>query len=217
MRLLVELNRITVRHLDSFSVHCGAVAGPEGVIIFPGKAGSGKSTLTAACTLQGFEYVTDEIGYFDTGGKVLPFPKPLWLARWSRAALGLADDDLSFVAPGFKVPVTPEDLGVNVANEPNLVSDVVVIERSVQEEKLEPISPADAVAALLSNTYHVDQRAEEGFRIAAETARRARGWRLTLNDPNLVAAQLLETLYGINEQVTTDPDPRGGQGSMPGD
>jgi len=56
-------------------IHAGVVATPNGCILLPGPAGSGKSTLTAALVHAGLDYFSDELAILSGSGlDVTPFP-----------------------------------------------------------------------------------------------------------------------------------------------
>lgn len=48
-----------------WAIHAGAVLGSKGAILFVANTGSGKSTITAYLTLQGFTYLTDDLAIID--------------------------------------------------------------------------------------------------------------------------------------------------------
>lgn len=194
MRLLVELNRVTVSGLKGFGVHAGAVLGPKGAVLLPGGPGTGKSTLTAACGLMGMDYLTDEIVLFTEDCRVRPFPKPLWLSSWSRCVLQLGDDTPQFVAPGFKAPVAPDNIDVGVVAEDTTLSHIVLIARSDGESTIERASASDGAAALMSNSYHLDERSQQAFSLSARAAREASVIQLGLGEPLESARVLLATV-----------------------
>lgn len=194
MRLIVELNRATVRWLEGFAIHGGALWGASGAVLLPGPPGSGKSTLTAACARSGLPYMSDEIALFTGDGSVRPFPKPLWLSSWSRHILGIDDDSLQFVAPGFKAVLAPEELGVNVVVDPVDVGHIILIRRSESGTSLEEVNPSHGAAELMSNTYHLDERSAIAFPLAAEVVREATVLELKVDDPPDAAETVAKAL-----------------------
>jgi hypothetical protein len=69
-------------------LHAGVVSNGERCILFPGAAGSGKTTLTAGLTFAGFSYFSDEVAVLeeDTLG-VRPFPLALGVKRGALKAI----------------------------------------------------------------------------------------------------------------------------------
>lgn len=59
------------------AIHAGAVSLGNNVILLPGKSGSGKSTLAAMLLKLGYEYLSDELVLLGTGGRIIPFTRPL--------------------------------------------------------------------------------------------------------------------------------------------
>lgn len=162
-------------------------------MLLPGGSGAGKSTLTAAFAVMGLDYLTDEIALFTDDGLIRPFPKPLWLSSWSRQIFGIVDDDLGFVAPGFKAAVTPEDVGVGVATGDAVLGCVVLITRSEGTE-IEEVRPSQGVAALMSSTYHLANRCVEAFYLATRAVRNSTVLQLRVDDPLKAAESLIGVL-----------------------
>ena len=62
-------------HQFLLDIHAGVVGDGEGVMLFPARAGSGKSSLTAALSRAGFDYFSDEIALLEEPGlTVRPIP-----------------------------------------------------------------------------------------------------------------------------------------------
>lgn len=187
-RVCTEINAAAVNQFKGFAAHAGVVAANGAAIAFPATSGGGKSTLTAAGVLAGFEYVSDEaLCLARESGRVLPYPKPIELFAWSRAALALeesAEDD------GLKLSFTAEDLGSTNAEEELALEHIVIPELSEARAQLTEGSPTDAFGALLGMSFNMYKRPEEYFRLIGTVANRARAWRLVYQDP-LEAAELL--------------------------
>lgn len=63
-----------------FAIHAGAVAYKERAFIFTASTNTGKTTLTAFLSLNGFEYVTDDCVLIDMQNQdVYPYHKPIHL------------------------------------------------------------------------------------------------------------------------------------------
>jgi hypothetical protein len=64
---------------NDHAVHAAAFCVGERGVIMPGKSGSGKSSLAAWLTAQGYTYLTDELVLLSKMGRIRPFTRPLSL------------------------------------------------------------------------------------------------------------------------------------------
>lgn len=160
-----DLLSLLIQNLDThLLIHAGAVASGDRGLLLPGRAGSGKTTLTASLILAGFTYATDEMAVIGTADSLLqPFPKALNLKTPSLRLLEPFGPVLSPVAPGDP----PDDDRVHhlrVAEDRVMPPDRSCrIERIVfphyvadGPERLEPLPRARAIGeiAQLSFNYH---------------------------------------------------------------
>ncbi len=58
--VVANLNRVAIEEYGGFAVHAGVVTKEGRTLAFPTRSGGGKSTLTAAFLLNGWDYVSDE-------------------------------------------------------------------------------------------------------------------------------------------------------------
>lgn len=193
LRLLTDLNRHAVDQYRGFAVHSGVVAADGAAIAFPADSKGGKSTLTSALVQDGFRYVSDESLCLDPKtGLVDPYPKPITLSDESCRLLGIdghgTDEDV--VERAF----TPEDLGGERAGEPLELKHVVFAEYGHAGASLTPLPASQTVAGLLRLSFNHYKNPADSFRIATETARSARTWRLTYADPK-EAARLIASEF----------------------
>lgn len=130
-------------------------------------------------------YVSDEALCLDwDSGRVLPYPRPLALPPWSATAVGVpaGNDD---------VLVTAEDLGARLAGPPLVVAHVVLLERAEGGAvALDPVGREEAAAELLSRSLTSWRRPDRAFALVQEVLAEAATWRLTLGDPQEVAAAI---------------------------
>ncbi|HEY9390279.1 MAG TPA: hypothetical protein VIR27_11010 [Mycobacteriales bacterium] len=193
-QVLAVLNAAALSDAECLAVHAGVVARHGRVVAFPARSGQGKSTLTAACLRAGLDYVSDEalcLDWRDAG--VLPYPRPLELSGWSRSALGLT------AGPRDEL-VTAARLGARSARPPLVLDHLVLLARhpagaATEEVTLEPVSPQQGAAALLTRSFNHWRHPGRAFDLAHEVASRTRVWRLRLGEPTRAAA-LLCTLLG---------------------
>lgn len=181
--LVATINRSAVEGSQELAIHAGVVAMGGATIAFPAASGNGKSTLTAACLLAGFSYLSDEALVLDANGAVIPYPKPLALSQWSCEALGID-------AEGEETLVTAADLGAGVSRGGTGVTDIVVAEFGDALEELAPLPKSAAVSALLGLAFNHYKDPAGAFRMATEIAAKSHVWKLTYRDP-LRAGQIL--------------------------
>lgn len=189
--LLTSLNRAAVDHSDLFASHAGVVSVAGTAVAFPAESGRGKSTLTAACLLAGFDYVSDEAISVDiVEGTVVPYQKPLGLSEWSRDALGITDLDLTFPPGPHEGYVTATDLGARAATQPLKLVHVVIPEFGHGESTLEEVAGSEAMRLLLEMSFNHYKFGVEAFQLTSRLANRSTAWKLQYGDP-LEAGDLL--------------------------
>ncbi len=185
--LVSTINRSAVEESEELAIHAGVVAIGDRAIAFPSVSGNGKTTLTAACLLSGFSYISDEALVLDGDGAVIPYPKPLALSKWSCETLGIPEE-------GEETLVTTADLGADVAQGGIRVTDVVVAEFGRPAEELVPLPQSDAVPVLLGLAFNHFRDPGHAFRIATDVASKTRVWSLNYADPQRAALMLRDQL-----------------------
>ncbi len=141
-------------------IHAGAVAAGGRAIALPGAMGAGKSTLAAGLVTAGLAYLTDEVVAIDPEtGRVQPYAKPI--------SLGVAPDEL--VVPTWTPgPEARRLLGASglvpaavlgTVGRDALALGAVVLPTYVPDAPtlIEPVPPADALAAIAAHTFHLDE------------------------------------------------------------
>lgn len=186
--LVAGVNRAVIEDLSKFAVHAGVVQLGETLVAFPASSGQGKTTLTAACLLTGFAYVSDEALVLDDNGVVVPYPKPLAMSTWACEMLDLASD-------GDETLMTGPGLGTTTGPGGATVSDIVLTSYGAQNETLIELPRSEGVAALISHSFNHYKDPERAFRLATSTAARAAVWKLEYDHP-LPAAELLMDKLG---------------------
>jgi hypothetical protein len=189
-KMISDLNRTALASFAGFATHAGVVVAHEdAAVVLPAPSGGGKSTLTAACVLRGFDYVSDEALCLNLeDGRVVPYPRPIGLSSWSRAMLGVPAASGS--AGDAETYVAAADLGGLVASGPLAVGHVVLVERRPGPPDLVAIRRSEVVASLIRLSFNHYKRPERSFELVAAVARRCCAWRLSCGDP-LAAAALL--------------------------
>jgi hypothetical protein len=195
-RLLTTINVAAVASMDELPVlHASAAAIGGVAIVVPGHPGAGKSTLVAGLVAEGCTYLTDEAVPLDTDGFAVPYPKPIvvgpgsWKALEHAAAGRVTLDE----QPLDAWHLDPVLLGSSVADRPCPVGLVVVPRyRPGSETLIEPLSPAEATAAMSSNAFNARRHGRATIERCAEVARGARGVRVTHSDLRDVCRRLME-------------------------
>ena len=152
--------------------------------------------MTAACVQRGFDYVSDESLCIDVdSARVIRYPKPLGLSRWSRDQLGVEDATLALPAAGREGMATPQDLGGTVASEPIELAHIVLPRYGMGRLGFEMAPSHTAMAALLEFSFNHFKHGKRSFTLAAELANRVEVWRLDYDNVG-AAAQLVESRLG---------------------
>jgi hypothetical protein len=193
--LVADLNRNAVDQYKGFAAHSGVIAVNGRAIALPADSKGGKSTLTAAAVMTGFDYASDESLCLDLAtGRVEPYPKPITLSAESCRLLDLEGpaDDEHLAERAF----IPEDLGGKTSSNSLELTDVVFSEHGHERASLTPLSASKIVAGLLKWSFNHYKQPAESFRVVTEIARTARAWRLTYGEPAEAVALLRRELIG---------------------
>jgi len=194
--LMWHLTQAAIRGASpAAALHAGAVSGPNGAVLLPAPAGSGKTTLTAGLVAAGWSYLSDELALVEPGTAVVrPFARPLCLTRDTVGLFaGLADR----LTPALdsprcdKLQVRPEDLCSCTPERSGQAQPVraVVLPRYEPgaPTSVEPLRRADTLLALLPNAFDLDAALLE---VLAELCRAAPGYRLVSGDLDEAVAQV---------------------------
>lgn len=190
--LLAELasdlhRQVALLARDTLFVHAGVAAHRGRAIILPGRSFSGKSTLVAALVRTGATYYSDEYAVLDADGRVHPYSKPLSLR-------GPAGEPARLH--------TVESLGGNAGTSALPVGMIAVAryERGATWRP-EPLTPGQAMLALLDNTVLARYRTRFAFQIFARTVPGAMLLAGARGEADEVARTLLQQLdERINDQ-----------------
>lgn len=140
-------------------VHAGVVGWQGHAILIPGRSLSGKTRLVQALVQAGATYYSDEFAVLDRAGCTHPYPLPLSIRAPDGAIL--------------KTPATA--LGGQVGTEPLPVT-LILLTRYVQGAQWDPrpLSPAQAMLALMDNTVAARREPEFSMPVLRATVRHAR-------------------------------------------
>jgi hypothetical protein len=146
---------------DLFFLHAAAVAWEGRVAVLPAFAGTGKSTLTLASLVCGFEYLSDELAPIDLRQiTVEPYPHALCLKSPPPTPYSLPVGTLKLDGR-LHVPVG--QLPTPSGREPLPVAAVVFLQREAVNrlQGLRSITPASAAARLMAHALNA--RAHPGY------------------------------------------------------
>lgn len=199
--LLTEVNLHAIEGFSEFAVHAGVVAAGDRVVAFPAESGEGKSTITAACLVAGFDYVSDEALCVDfASGRVLPYPKSVTLSEHSRSLLGVDPPGVRLEGDSPEAGFRPEELGAATAEGDLRLGDIVRLVRGDGPPRLRPLPAAEGVGMLLRMSFNHYKRPRESFDLVTSLARESRAWELEYDHPGPAAALLRDRLGVVSPQ-----------------
>ena len=195
LRLVADLNRNAVNQYKGFAAHSGVIGVNGRAIALPADSKGGKSTLTAAAVMAGFDYASDESLCLDFETKMVePYPKPITLSGDSCRLLDMKgpthQEQLGERA------LIPEDLGGKTSSNILELTDVVFSEYGHNQAELNPVPASEIVAGLLKLSFNHYKQPAESFQLVTEIARSARAWRLMYSEPAEAVALLRSELVG---------------------
>jgi hypothetical protein len=182
---------------DYVMVHAGAVSWKGRGILLPAPEDSGKSTLTAGLTMDGYSFYTDEAAPIDfKDGRLHPFPRPIALepegldvVKGLRERLPREYHDHYH----YRYHVTPEDLGGATGRTCDIGFVVAPSYRSGAETELVPMSRPEALMTLATNSFNLDRAGGAVLEVLKGVVEEADCYRLFIGDLD-VAIQKVERL-----------------------
>ena len=171
VRALWDIHQLgTKTSRDFLMLHAGAVARGGRGLLLPAVQDTGKSTLTAALVLEGFDYLSDEIGAIDPiTARLYPFPKHIWLDDDSldhfpglSERLGDTDAPLNeFFLQRFLRPA--DDLGAKLSGPAPAGWIVFPSMDRGGPARLEPIAKSDTLHRLATNCFNLFRYRDRGL------------------------------------------------------
>ena len=167
---------------DLFFVHAATLQQEDGVLLFSGESGSGKSSLAWALTRRGFKYFSDELAPLDIEGiRVWPFPRALHLKADPPPPNALPATVLD---TGEAYCIPPECLPGGTATLPAPISAIFFLQRppAASRPEVRELTPAQSVARLAANTLNLLAHPHYGVDHATEVVRNVRCFELGAAD-----------------------------------
>lgn len=184
----VNLN--CVAHTPLLAFHCAVVAHGDRTVAVPGASGLGKTTLTAALLMDGWDYVSDEALALDrASGDLVGYPRPLALSHASARLLGI--DPVGAGVHTHEGPVVrAAQLGASIARRPAPVTDVVLLSPGAAQSTAAPPHRGEALAELFRRGFTVHEDPTAALRSLAEMLRGARIVALSRDEPTAMVRAL---------------------------
>jgi hypothetical protein len=139
---------VAVRAPAATFVHAGVVAQEGRALVLPGPSFSGKSTLVAALVRAGATYFSDEYAVLDDEGLVHPYARPLAIR-----SDGVVHERHAVTTLGGAAATDPVRVG----------AVIVTTYRQGATWHPAPLSPGEAVLALLANTIPARSRPSQSI------------------------------------------------------
>lgn len=202
--VLAEVNAGPIADLHRcVGFHAGGVEFPKGLVIFPGRSNSGKSTLVINLLERGHRYLTDEVVALDTAtGEAQPFPKAICVDEGAQAIFTHFRDPLD-TGPTWDVdPIRISDAPL-AASAPPIAVVFSTFESGVTSE-LRRLPPVEAANRLLENAFDLANSGSAGA---------TRLLRLAVDIPcfelrhggQVEHLELLEAHFGSRSAVVSEP------------
>ena len=156
-------------------VHAGVVGWRGRAILLPGRSGSGKTTLVAALLRAGATYYSDEFAVLDDRGYVHPFPKPLSVRDGGVARKEPAE------AFGGETGTAALPVGLIAFGS----------YRPGRGWRARPLSPGQALLALIPHTVPVRRRPEATLAVLRRTLDGVRSLKVARGEAEDAAPRLL--------------------------
>ena len=183
-----HVNHQVIKRSSGYVLLHAAAAAHDGVgVLLPGAPEAGKTTLVAGLIRSGFSYLTDEAAAIDPETlQIEPYPKPLTIDRGSWPVL----PDLAPV--GADTPrgyhegqwhVSPATLRADAIS--GRVSAAVIVFPRFEAgaaTTLEPLGRAEALVALLDQTFRLHQDGRRNLDVLARVVKPVDCYRLTSGD-----------------------------------
>lgn len=197
-------NRAEVdRRSRSFAlIHSGVVALGDAVVLLPGEAESGKSTLVAGLVRAGWAYISDELASIDPAtGLVHPYTRPISIDVGAYSVF--PELAAAYGADAEQWHVDPDHLRSGAAVDRPVRPTHVVFNRYVSDEptELAELAGVEVVRRLLENSVRLATIGSTGFDVIVDTA-------LSVQAAELTSGNLAEQIEAVSQFVSTTSSSR---------
>jgi hypothetical protein len=179
-----------------YSLHAGAVARKDMVVLLPGASRSGKSTLTTALVARGYELISDELASVEVdSGRLETVRMPISLRDDVLDVLHLGNGRAAVRGPSRSHRVAPSEVGGRYARAGGVPCLVVAPRyRHGTSAALEHLRPASAVVMLMDVSCSRRRFGARGLDLVIDLVRRLPCYRLTYSDAR-DAARVIDGLF----------------------
>ena len=183
------LTSFVLNDLDDIALHCATIGVGEDAILILGEPQAGKSVLSLAMMLSGFEIAGDDVAVLSQDGTVraVPFPLTLKSSAWplfENSFTAIKKATIYTRNDGFSVrylPVSRED-----ASKPRRIRCILDLKRctSGSDPSLTPMDTVETLAALIKSGRTTDNRMDaKHFHLLLEIADTAEAYRMHYASP----------------------------------
>jgi len=181
---------------EHVAIHAGAVSHGGRGIVLPAPMNAGKTTLVGALICAGFDYLSDEAALVETGGTLVPFPKPL---TFEPGSYDLLPELRALIEQGPSLRrrhVVADELRAGSTGTSCEIGWVVTLSRRAGAgSTLEPLRRGEALAALAKNSFNLHRLGARGLDSLGRAVRGASALRLEVGDLQQ-AVQAIRGLVG---------------------
>jgi hypothetical protein len=159
---------------SAVALHTGAVAWNDAAVLIAGASGSGKSSMTAWFTAQGFRYLTDEVAILsEKERQISGFPRALVLKPGARERVAEFPDfqGAPSVASGDHILIRPK--GTLAPLDAPVSAGLIIFPcfSSGSELRIHAVTAADATVRLVGCNLNARNLPDGGFRAISDLAR----------------------------------------------
>lgn len=186
----------TVFEANVLPLHAGAIEKNGAAFIFVAPTGTGKTTLVAYLSNEGYSYINDDKAIIDMSTlHVLPNHSPIHLRIESLSILNSYGCNVKGkelrVEKIRRIVYTPKAIALSEVP----IGGMFFITRSECTNNCEPIANSEAVQLIMSNLLQYSSNSLETLKCAIKLAKKCK--KLTFSDPRYVVKQIdkASTLY----------------------
>jgi hypothetical protein len=167
--------------------HAASVGCREHVVLLPGHAGAGKSTLAASLVRRGFTLVGDEIAHVDDSDTVRSYPRPFAFKSTGLAVvrrwLDLENAQGQTLNTPLATLVPPKLIGRYDHRAAWPLAAIVFPVREVARGfDLQPMSCAETTLGLMASLVNAQNLQQHGFADVVRLAKGVQGYRMRYSD-----------------------------------
>jgi hypothetical protein len=204
-KLFWHINQFAIRQTGDFVlIHAGAVSTPAGEgMLLPARSGRGKTTLTTALVLAGFQYLTDDAAPVDpVSGTLYPYPKPVTLKTGSGSVFPDLYSRTRTASVNWRW-MRPAQIRPGAVGGPCRIRFVVAHEyRPGAPTEITRVTPAEGAMDLLNNNLNFPRYRARALPLVADIARESRSYRMVSGNLDEAVRAITELTNGRRSKAT---------------